>query len=110
MAVGTDHVGPIRRHVHIELTLGLEQRGIEIAVLDGIAPPAIEVAVTAVLAAGAADVLRDVGQVRRLEQLFARRAFHRLELAVGIQRMAGIGAKLAVGAVVSWQARQSTLF
>ncbi len=49
-------------------------------------------------AAGLADVLGDLAEVRRLELFLARRAFHWLELTVGIQRVAGIGAEFLVGA------------
>lgn len=73
---------------------------------DAIATTATEMAAAAILASRFADLLGDPGEIGRLEQLLARRAFHRLEFAILVQRVSGIGAEFLVGAgvVVTGQA------
>ena len=100
MAVGTDQIGTVLGHVHIKFARRIFQGGIEVAMLDGIATTTADMAGTAIGATGFADILGDLGQVRRLEHFLARRALHRLEFPVRIKRMTGISAKFLVGAGV----------
>ena len=106
VAVGADHVGTVLGHVYVEVARWILQRGVEVAVLDAIATAAVEVAGTAVVALGLADVLGDPGQVWRLVLLLPWRAFHRFEFAVDVERVAGVGAELLVtaGIVMAGQA------
>ena len=96
----------IGRHMHIDMFRRLDQRGVEVAMLDRVAAAAVEVAGAAVLLPRFAHRLRDPGQVGIASilpsALWASRA----------ARRAGWSASAIFlwSSAVSWQARQSTLF
>ena len=62
---GARKVQALGVHVHIELLARLDERRIQIAMLDAIAAAAIEVAATAILSSGQADALGDFDIVNK---------------------------------------------
>ena len=93
VAVGTGQIRTVGRHMHVDMLRRLDQRGVEVAVLDRVTAAAVEVAGAAVLPAGLAHRLRDLRQVGRLHDLAAALG----HLARLVERMAGIGGDLLVG-------------
>ncbi len=102
VAVGTAHVLAVGRHVHVDMLRRLDQRGVQVAMLDRVAAATVEVAGAAVLPSRLAHRLRDLGQVGRLHDLAAALG----HLARRVKWMAGIGGDLLVGrgGVVAGQA------
>ncbi len=99
-AAGEVETGDV--HVHVELAVGRGHRAVEVAVLHGIAAAAVEVADAAGVAAALADLLRDLGEIDRVDELAgAGRQLH----AFGY-RVSGQAGRLAVdaGGVVAHQA------
>ena len=102
VAVGTAHVLAVGRHVHVDMLRRLDQRGVQVAMLDRVAPATVEVAGAAVLPSRLAHRLRDPGQVGRLHDLAAALG----HLARRVQGVPGVGGDLLVGGrgVVAGQA------
>ena len=78
-------------HMHIQISRGLEQAGVQIAMLDAVPAAAVEVTCATIATRCLAGVLRDLGVVRRKEFL----AHENLLFGGGIP---GAGGEFLVGA------------